>query len=312
MFSTIVSTVLPVFGLILLGMFIKQIRFLPEPFFIQCNRFAFWIALPSLLFKKIADSQPAGTQATQLVTALFISTTAIIFISWLISRTLRLKPASSAAFIHASFRGNLAYIGLPVILFSLESDSIPNLPQAESLAVLCMAPMILYYNIVAIPILQAGTSSRTMSPLKHTLESIKNPLVIACIAGLVFSSLKIGIPGPASRMLTLIAQTALPLALLSIGASLSLKEIKNSSLQTAAASLLKTAAAPALTYLVVRMMQMDPVSARMAMLFMSTPTAVATYVMTEQMKCDASLVCSTIVFSTILSAVTMSVAIMVT
>ena len=312
MLYNIFSTIFPVFGLILIGLLLKQSRFISEAFFKEANKLAFWVALPCLLFHKIAVAELAIGKASQILIVLFSATTIMVAVSWIASRVMRLKPTSAAAFIHASFRGNLAYIGLPVIIYSLQSDGIPNLPEAEALAVICLAPIVPFYNVVAIMFLQSAGSDKRLSPFTLALESIKNPLLVACVLGFIFSYFKIYIPVPVDRALALVAQAALPMSLMAIGASLSIGDVKKSSGPTSVATFLKIAVAPAVTLLLIRMLKLNPVDARIAIIFMSTPTAVAAYVMTDQMKCDASITGSTVVLSTILSIITFSIAIILT
>lgn len=312
MLHNIFSTIFPVFGLILIGLLLKQSRFISESFFKEANKLVFWVALPCLLFHKIAIAELAIGKASQILIVLFSATTIILAASWAVSRVMRLKPKSAAALMHASFRGNLAYIGLPVILYSLQSDGIPNLPEAEALAVICLALIVPFYNIVAILLLQSAVSDKRPSPLWLALESIKNPLLVACVLGFAFSYFKISIPGPLDRALALIAQAALPMSLMAIGASLSIRAAKASSAPATAATVLKIVAAPAVTFLLVRILDLSPVDARIAMIFMSTPTAVAAYVMTDQMNCDAAITGSAVVLSTILSIIAFSIAIVAT
>ena len=312
MLYNIFSTIVPVFGLILLGLLLKQTRFIPEEFFKASNKLAFWVALPCLLFHKIAVAELELSQASKVLLVLFAATIVIVFVSWATSKAMKLQPKSAAAFVHSSFRGNLAYIGLPVMLYSLESDGIANLPAAEALAVICLAPLVPFYNVVAILFLQSAGSGKRLSLLGLVVESLKNPLLIACILGFVFSFFSIRISVPADRALALVSDIALPLTLLAIGASLSIKVIKASSTPAGVATFLKIVATPAVAFILVKLLGLNAVEARIALVYMAAPTAVATYVMTEQMNCDAPLTSSAVVLSTILSIISFSVVILLT
>ena len=312
MFYSIFSTVFPVFGLILAGVILKQSRFIKEEFFTEANRLAFWVALPCLLFHKIASAELAFGKASRILAVMFISTSAVMLIAWLISRIAKMKPASGAALIHSAFRGNLAYIGLPVVMYSFQSDGTQELKAAEAIAVICMAPIIPFYNVAAILFLQSAGADRKLSPAGILAASLKNPLLIACALGAAFSALRISIPAPADRALALMAQAALPITLLALGASLSPEAIRRSSLPAGTATFLKLVICPAIAFALARAFGLGAVDARIAVCYMAAPTAVAAYVMTDQMKCDASLTGSTVVLTTILSLITFSAAILVT
>ena len=308
----IFNTIFPVFGLIALGLLLKQTRFIPETFFKASNKLAFWFALPCLLFQKIAAAELALDKASGILIVLFAATSAMIIISWITARMLRFKPTSSAAVVHCAFRGNLAYIGLPVILYSLRSEQIPNLAEAEALAVLCLAPIVPFYNIVAILFMQSATSKRRLSPLKLAIESLKNPLVVACLVGFIFSAMRWQVFEPIGRGIALVAQLALPLSLLAIGAALSITAIKKSSVPAATATALKIFVTPAIGLLLVRLLQLDPIHARIAIVYLAAPTAVAAYVMTEQMNCDAEVSSAAVVMTTMFSIISLSAAIILT
>ncbi len=312
MLYNIFSTIFPVFGLISAGLVLKRSGFIKASFFTEANKLAFWVALPCLLFQKISGAQPALGKASRILAVMLIATTAIILLSWLTARLMKLPPTSGAAFVHSSFRGNLAYIGLPVIMYSLQSDDLANYQEAQALAVMCLAPVVPFYNIVAILFLQSASSGRKMSAAGLALESLKNPLLVACLLGLTFSALKIHIPVPVDRALGLMSQAALPLTLLALGASLSLESIRGSSTPAGWATFFKLAVCPGMALAMARALDLGPAETRIAVCYMAAPTAIAAYVMTDQMKCDAALVGSATVLTTILSIITFSAVIILT
>jgi len=312
MLYSIFSTVFPVFGMIFAGLVLKRSRFIRDEFFKEANRLAYWVALPCLLFYKIAMADLVLSKASRVIAVMFIATTSIILLAWLTAAALRMKARVGAAFVHGAFRGNLAYIGLPVILYSLQSADLTDVKQAEALAVICLAPIVPFYNVVAIMFLQpAGTGARPR-PAKLAIESLKNPLLMACVLGLAVNLLEVHIAVPIARALDLMAQAALPLTLLALGASLSLEAIRRSSAPAGIAALFKLIACPAIALLLARAFGLGPTETRIAVCFMAAPTAVAAYVMTEQMNCDSEITGSTVVLTTILSIITFSIVILIT
>jgi hypothetical protein len=312
MLYNIFSIVFPVFGLILLGAALRQSRFIQEAFFTGANKLAFWIALPCLLFHKIALAELAIGRASRILAVMFIATAAVMIIAWIAARLMKMPQTTGAAFIHVAFRGNLAYIAMPVVMYSFQAGNIPNLGAAEAVAVISMAPVVPFYNIAAILLLQSAGSGRRVSLPGLVLESLKNPLLIACLLGLAFSALKIGIPAPAERAIGLIAQSALPLTLLALGASLSADAIRRSSTAVGVATFLKLIVCPTIAMALAAAFGLGETETRIAVCYMAAPTAAAAYVMSDQMKCDPALTGSAVAVSTILSLIVFSAVILLT
>jgi predicted permease len=134
------------------------------------------------------------------------------------------------------------------------------------------------------------------------LKIIQNPLVVACLVGLLLSATGIGLTRTLERTLQPLGQMALPLALFSIGASFSRGQLR-SRLGAAAwiSAILKVVVMPVVGILFIRLFGVGSMEARMALIFLACPTAISGYVMAEQMGADADLAGSVVLLSTILA-----------
>jgi predicted permease len=93
--------------------------------------------------------------------------------------------------------------------------------------VLCVSILIWYDGS------DTNQGNRFAITLKHLMA---NPLIIACIAGIAYSRLVGSFPTPIDNTLKLMSQVTLPLALFSIGGSLTFANLRsNFSLALAAA-----------------------------------------------------------------------------
>ncbi|MCD4677294.1 MAG: AEC family transporter, partial [Desulfobacula sp.] len=52
----IISTIVPIFIIIFLGLFAKQIKFITPDFLNQANRLVYYIAIPAMIFSSISKS----------------------------------------------------------------------------------------------------------------------------------------------------------------------------------------------------------------------------------------------------------------
>ena len=221
----IINTIAPVFLLILLGKGLDHLRFFSEHFLDQLNRFVYYLALPALLVSRISQAQFEFGITIRMVSLFFIATLLTLIIAWLISRAQRLTPAKAGAFMQGSFRGNGVFVGLPIILYAagtLHSD-------AEQLASVMIAPIVIIFNLLAVTVLlQCGSLDRYQGhPAAFlTRHLFKNPMIISCLVGLFINQVGLHLPPLILHPMDLLGSAALPLILLSIGATLDLNGLR--------------------------------------------------------------------------------------
>ncbi len=307
----VVNTIAPIALVILLGAILRRSRFAPESLFLQTNRLVFWIGIPCLLFEKTAGAAGQGEDALRIFLVLSIGMIACVALGYLVSWILRLPRRSVGAFVQAAYRGNLAYLGLPVVFYALAGASGEASPELKNLAVMAIAPLIAIYNAAAVFVLLAGQKHDEPSFRKRvhhiTLRMATNPLLIACVAGIAWSFTGWPLPLVVARSFGAVGQMALPLALLGIGASLRLDALRDGWLPAAACSLIKVAAAPVIGYAVSRAMGLPDEHLLIAVIFLGCPTAVVSWVMAEQLDGDKHLAAGGVVLSTLLSMVTLAI-----
>lgn len=311
MFDIITTSLLPIFLVIALGKILCRSGFLPAAFFAGLNRLAFYVSLPALLFSRIATSTVEGGPALRVTLVVLAATMAVILLAYLVMGPLKLNGPAQGSFVQAAMRGNLAYIGLPVIVYSL--SQVADSESVETTAMLVLAPTVPVYNIISVIVLLRGAHKDKESPGLGSLigKVLANPLLIACLLGLLVAAAGWHIPPLLLRTLNPLSQTALPLALLAIGAALSRQGIKGGAMPAFVASLLKVAVAPAFGFLIARALDLPAMETRMALILLACPTAVASYVMAEQMGADETMAGNTIVVSTLLSFLALAVVLVI-
>ena len=113
--GSILPIVLPVFVVITVGFCLKKTGLVPREFMYDLNRLIYYIALPSLLFHKIATANFYSNFNLRLLAVLVIATVACCAFSYMYASLRGYSPEIKGAFCQGSFRGNLAYIGLAII-----------------------------------------------------------------------------------------------------------------------------------------------------------------------------------------------------
>lgn len=302
----ILNSIAPIFLLIALGKILKATGFMPDAFFKGLNKFVFWFALPSLLISRISVAELEISTISQIVLLFGIGTVLSMAFAWGVSRILKLPAPSTGSFIQGSFRGNGAFVGLPVIIYTLGSLD----PSAEMLGTVILAPVVILFNILGVSVLihhsrkdsKLGTSVQTF-----VVQLIKNPLIMSCVIGLVLNLTGIRLPLFLYRPLEALGSAALALILVSIGAALEFEKLRGTASPTLIASLIKVAITPAIGFLIAGFFDLNTTERMIAIFYLACPAAGMSYVMAEVMGNDGPLAGRIVALSTLLSAITLPI-----
>lgn len=277
------------------------------------NRLTYWVALPCLLFYRIAGASHEMAAVAGLLTVCIGATLASIVTSGAVALLLRVPAAARGTFLQGIFRGNLIFIGLPVVVYAFSAAGGAS-ASAEASALLVFGPMVVLYNVLGVMALLfcGGNAERSGVGRSAAYGLITNPILLSCIGGLAFSLAEIELPTIAQRGFAAIGQMALPLALISIGGTLHTARIKGSLGFAAAAALMKVALLPVFGLLLAGWIGLSPAHERIALILLACPTASASYVLARQLKGDEALASTIIVLSSIMALPAMAVVLAIT
>jgi len=302
------NSLMPVFLLIALGKILREKHF-SSNLFNDLNQITYWLALPSLLVIKISQATFAGAAAMRVAGIVLIATLIGIALSYLAARILKLSSHAKGAFIQGCGRANNAFIGLPVILYALAEAH----PEIEAVATLSLAPTIIFYNIFSVVVLISHSGEKpgggeTVKLFAKQLAS--NPLIIACVIGLILQLTGFQLPVVAAPTHETLGQSALPLALLSVGASINFAQLRGTAVYSVTAACIKVFIFPLIGLLVALCWPGASAPERTAaLIFLACPTAVASYVLADIFGSDKEMAGRIIVISTLLSAISLSLVI---
>lgn len=295
----------PIILLVALGVVLGRLRFLGPGFAADLNKLVFWIALPALLFRSVARAAHPGPQTFSLLGLLVAATCVGAVAGWAAAWLLRLPEESRGTLSQSAFRGNLAYIGIPVLAYAFEG--LPSCSEAFGTAVIVMAFLMAFFNILAVIVLSIGRDAE--KPFRTALVSIfSNPLLLAGMAGIPFALTRSPLPLFVDRTLESLGGAAVPVALLCIGGSLAHVRLGNKAGAIVAAAALKTVFLPVLVYFCSPAFGISGADFRIAMVLSACPTAAAAFVMAGQMKGDATLASGSIVLSTLFAGISLPIA----
>jgi len=302
----IVDHLLPVFALIAAGAGLRRVGLTDHAFLRTGDRLIYHVFFPALLFWKIGGTPTSASLPVALWIAGVGAIVAMFALSLLLIVLARVGRYQAGAFSQATYRFN-TYIAIAVVGSVLGDAGVRQLGELLGLVIpVC--------NILAVAALVwfSPHSLDYRTRLRMTLRGvITNPLIIACVAGMAWARVLPPWPTAVDNTLGLAASITLPLALLSIGGSLTLRGLRGHLVLASMITALKCVVLPVLGYLLLLIVNASPFETLVGMLFFAMPASTAMYVLSTQLDSDASLSSAAIVVSTVVSFVSLSVVLVV-
>jgi predicted permease len=295
--------VLPLFLLITTGYILKQLGFVTETFLAEANKFVFKFPLPLMLFQNIRDAFEGSFLEllnTRLILSAFVGIIIIIVILLIVVPLFGQRKATTGSLIQGIYRSNFIIYGLPLSTGMYGDSAI--IPISMLLGM-----VIPVYNITAVIVLTIFSetkSAASISVYPIVKDIFKNPLIIACIAGFVAGGLNIRFPDFIETPVDEISKIATPLALLVMGGLFQFKGLMNNFLTAFIASIFKLLIIPLIATVIFIYMGFRKLELAALLCLFATPTAVVSFIMSENMGCDGDTSAHIVVLSTALSAIT--------
>jgi len=307
----VINTLAPVFLIIALGAALRSRGFLSAQLAAQISRLVYWVGLPALLFAKVALAEQIGAGAGKVAALVLIGMGACIVLALILAALLRMPGPQVGTFVQAAYRGNLAYVSLPVVFYAFANvEGEAGGEQAQSLAALSLALVVPLYNIAAVVALLASQHRFGRKAAGRMVRQIvTNPLLLACVAGFAWQQVGPEMPMAARRTLGAVGQFALPLALLCVGATLAGTSFRGGTGLSVLAAAVKVGFAPLIGFAAAGVLSAGPRETSVALIMLACPTAVASYVMADQMGGDRTLAAGGVAVSTVASVVSLGVAV---
>jgi predicted permease len=305
----ILNSLVPIFAVIALGIVLRKRKWLTEETTQAFNRFAYFFALPMFLFYKLGGA-PTGTGlANQFMATLFGASVITALISWLVATILKTQHSSRGALIQAGFRGNLAFMGLPLVLFTTFDLPAEQQSQLQSAVLVALTPVVIFYNIGSVLVLEIFNkrSEAAFSWKSIAVNVVTNPLLLACVAGISVSWLGWKLPTAIERTCEVVGASAFPMALIGIGSQLASISVRGHWAESMVATILKNVLCPVIGWIIGRSMGLEGIELTVILIMCAVPTAVSSYVLADQLDSDADLAASTVVITTAFSLITLSV-----
>jgi malonate transporter and related proteins len=304
--DAILITVLPVFGMIVLGYGLAKANIIDAVAGRGISLFVFNVGIPAFLFRTVSTMPPQEGAPWNLWLAFFGG----LGITWMTTAVLSrfidsLDYSGGAAASMATGFGNLALLGTPLALSHF----------GQGIGV----PLGMILSIHAPILWTAATLHREISrhsgnfSLLNTARELgwmlaTNAIIIALLAGAMWRYTGLGLHAVPDRMLAMLSDASIPTALIALGVSLAAYSLKGSWGGMFTLIGLKMVLMPCLVFVIARfVVTLPPLWIEVAVLLAAMPTGANAFLFSQRNNEAVPAVSGAIALGTGLAAITASI-----
>ncbi|AJY44430.1 AEC family transporter [Martelella endophytica] len=305
--NEIFSSVVPIFALIFIGWAAVRLRYLDASHAGIMTSFVFKVALPLLLMRTVANADFQNANPIRIWLAYF----GAVAVSWTAAALIarlgfgRDRAASVIIGLSGTF-SNLAFLGIPLVNHIIGEEGL----IALSLVLAIHMPVMMVTATVLVERAKTHDGSNVSDPMKIATtvgyNLITSPIVVGLAAGALLHLAGIRPAGPLASIVDMLAGTAAPVALISIGMTLTQYKVAGNVGLFSAITFIKLMALPAFAFLFGHLLGLPQPMAAGLVLAASTPAGVNAFVLANQFGTGKNIAASTITLTTALGVLTVS------
>ena len=293
LFPIFLNILAPVFVLVLIG-YVTGPRLKLEAS--TLSRFAYYLVTPAFTFNIFSAAEIRADLAVRMAVFIVAVTGATVVVAWLVARLLRCPPTMTAAYVLAAAFGNVGNFGLPIVQFKLGDAAL----VAASFYFLVLSFFGFVVGVMAATWHQ-GTGWRA------ALAVLKTPAILAVIPAFLLNWYDIPVPIYVSRAAGLLAGALIPSMLVTLGVQLAAMGMPKFDRDVVAASMVRLLVGPALALLLAVPFGLTGIERGAGIIQASMPVAVLAALIAMEHRLMPDFVTTVALFSTLASAVTLTV-----
>lgn len=293
----------PVFILIGLGFALKKLGLFDNDALKKMIGLTFKVFLSVMIFNNLYNT--TIEQALNLPVMLFAAgyVLCVFILSMVIVPRFEPNNPKRSSLVQGIFRSNNLMLGIPIITSLCGPDNV-------GLMTMVIAVVVPMYNALGVVALEVY-GERKIQPTVILLNIIKNPFVAASILGIIALVTDLKLPYIIEKPIADISGIAIPLALILLGGYINFGSVKGSLRNIIIGVTGRLVIVPAIFIGAAVLIGFRGVELITLMGTICAPTATASFIMAQQMGGDANLAAHLVVFSTLFSAGTIFLIILI-
>ncbi len=293
------NAVFPIFLVMALGYLLKRFGIISDAFIAVGTKIVFTVAIPCMLLPNILDAHIDDSFDPKLTLFAIIATLVCVFVLRLMVPRFVKGAPHWTAYIQGAFRSNYLIIGL-ALSFALGGDA--TLAKSAMLLVF-VVPL---YNLLAVLVL--SEAKKDEGGKKQIWRQIyTNPVIITTTLAIILALLNIQLPSILRTPIDMLGNMALPLSLITLGASISFKHCEVNIKHAISASLIRVLVIPLLLIPIACWLGFRGVDLIICLILFASPSAVSCFPMAYQMGADYRLSGMIIAFTNTMAIFTLFV-----
>lgn len=210
----IVTSLVPIFGIIFLGMVAYYTGFLPTSLSLSLNQFTYRVALPCLVFNQLVKIK-SGEFPSQLIWGSIVAIIITYIITYFIFVIIFRKTAQQSVILTllATFY-NAGFMGVPIVVLLFPGNAVV---VAIGGLLTVLSSFILLFADGHLELVESDKDKQKVAIQKFFFSLIFNPIFSASVLGAIWNIADLPLPTPILTMATMLGATAAPCALFCIG-----------------------------------------------------------------------------------------------
>ncbi|MEE8393859.1 MAG: AEC family transporter [Rhodospirillales bacterium] len=291
--TQIIFALAPVFLLIIAGYAIKRMGLVADAFWGPAERLTYYLFFPALLVHSIAAAEIEGGQVGPMAAALLGGVAAAAALAYRLRAVLKLDGPAFTSLYQGSFRPN-TYVAIAAAAALFGDRGLALI----ALGIVVVVPTVNLISVLAM-VRHASAPGGPSGWRRAVLGVAANPLILACLAGILINASGQGLPAVIGPLLETLGRAALPIALLAVGAGLSLGAAHKAVATVAAATAIKLAVLPLVVLVLTRAVGLEGMGAAICVMYASVPGSPSSYILARQMGGDGELMAGIITATTL-------------
>ncbi|MEY9494889.1 malonate transporter [Bradyrhizobium elkanii] len=302
--AVVIAALLPVFLLIVLGFVLKRTLMPLDTQWHGLERLTYYVLFPVLLVQTLVKADLTKVPVAGVGGALLLAALVMSLFCLALRGPLAGAGVDGPAFT-SIFQGATRWQTYVALSVSRNLYGSTGLALA-SVAMVAIIPLV---NVFSVAVLAKYASSEKRSTGVIVTTVVRNPLIWACVIGLVINVAHVPLPQIWHDVADALGGSSLAIGLLVTGAGLHLEGIFRPSLAASIALVLKLVLMPVLTVALAVGFGVTGSNLAIVAACAAVPTSPSAYVLARQMGGDAPLLAQIITLQTILAAITMPIVI---
>ncbi|WP_136523703.1 AEC family transporter [Geomonas ferrireducens] len=297
--ATIINALTPVLSLILVGFLIRRSEFLPSSFWPSAERLTYFLLMPAALIHSLAGKK-IGTLPwlNILLTVEGVIVASALLVVLLGAANRRMGGGVFTSLFQGGVRFN-TFVALALAESLFGKDGL-------FLAALGAGFMIVLINVLCVSAFSLTVSSSAGIDFKRLGRDLtRNPLIIACVAGIALNASGLKLPTALDGTLLLAGKAAFPLGLMAVGAAYRAGNLALHWQPLVASCTVQFLCKPLVAWQLASATGLSGTAAGVVLLLFSVPTSPASYILSRQMGGDHDSMAAIITAQTCLSFLTL-------